>query len=119
MVKRSVLALLAPPVAVCRYGCAGCCAAPIAVFWITGIVSLVYAFFGGPVATEGISLGTLALGAALWGIATVWAETVIKSVEEDENDPECETRKSTVCRMVPPHSDDRDPLDEVKKFQSR
>lgn len=119
MVKRRVLALLAPPVAVCRYGCASCCAAPIAVFWIAGIISLIYAFFGGPIASEGISLGTLALGAGLWGIAAVWAETVIKSVEEDANDPECETRNSTVCRMVRPRVDDSDPLDEVKKFQSR
>lgn len=117
--KRSVLALLAPPVAVCRYGCAGCCAAPIAVFWITGIVSLIYAFFGGPVAAQGVSLGTLALGAALWGIAAIWAETVIKSVEDDASDPECETRSSTVCRMVPPRVDESDPMEDVKKFQSR
>ena len=119
MVKRSILALLVPPIAVCRYGCAGCCAAPIAVFWIAGIISIIYAFFGGPVATEGISLGTLALGAALWGIASIWAETVIKSVEQDENDPECETRNSTVCRMVRPRADEHDPMEDVKKFQSR
>ncbi|MFO8024526.1 hypothetical protein [Thiohalophilus sp.] len=119
MVKRSILALLAPPVAVCRYGCAGCCAAPIAVFWIAGISSIVYAFFGGPLATEGISLGTLALGAALWGIASIWAETVIKSVEQDENDPECEVRGSTVCRMVRPRVDEHDPMEDVKKFHSR
>ncbi len=117
--KRSILALLTPPVAVCRYGCASCCAAPITVFWITGIVGIIYAFFGGPVATEGVSLGTLALGAALWGIAAIWAETVIKNVEQDENDPECVTRSSTVCRIVRPRTDDSDPLDEVKKFQSR
>ncbi|MFP3873882.1 MAG: hypothetical protein ACLFV1_05450 [Thiohalophilus sp.] len=117
--KRSAFALIAPPVAVCRYGCAGCCAAPITVFWIAGIISIIYAFFGGPLATEGISLGTLALGAALWGIAAIWAETVIKNVEEDANDPECETRTSTVCRMVRPRADDSDPMDEVKKFQSR
>lgn len=119
MVKRSILALLAPPVAVCRYGCAGCCAAPIAVFWIAGIISIIYAFFGGPVVSEGISLGTLALGAALWGIASIWAETVIKSVEQDESDPECETRSSTVCRMVRPRADEHDPMEDVKKFQSR
>ena len=30
--KRKLLAILAPPVAVCRYGCAACCEAPIGVF---------------------------------------------------------------------------------------
>lgn len=66
IVKRRLLALIAPPVAVCRYGCAGCCAAPIGVFWIAGMVSIVYAFFGGPAEVEGFSSGTFLLGAILW-----------------------------------------------------
>jgi len=118
MVKRSIMALLVPPIAVCRYGCAGCCAAPIGVFWIAGIISIIYAFFGGPAGVEGVSLGTLTLGATLWGIAAVWAENVIKGVEADEKDPKCEASASTVCRIVRPRSDESDPMDEVKKFQS-
>lgn len=118
MVKRSILALLVPPVAVCRYGCAGCCAAPIGVFWLAGIISIIYAFFGGPAQLQGVSMGTLTLGAVLWGIAAIWAENVIKGVEQDENDPKCDSRASSVCRIVKPRLDESDPLDEVKKFQS-
>jgi hypothetical protein len=115
-VKRSILALAVPPVAVCRYGCAGCCAAPIGVFWLAGIISIIYAFFGGPAGETGISLGTLALGLVLWVIATIWAENVIKGVAEDEKDTQCETKVSNVCRLVRPGIDDSDPMEEVKKF---
>ena len=114
--KRSVLGVVIPPLAVCRYGCAGCCAAPIGVFWLAGIISIVYAFFGGPTGSDGISLGTLALGVILWVIAIIWAENVIKGVTEDENDKKCETKASTVCRLVRPKLDDSDPMEEVKKF---
>ena len=111
--KRRILAIFAPPVAVCHYGCAGCCAAPIGVFWIAGIISIIYAFFGGPVPGESFSIGTFLLGAILWTIATVWAELTIKGVEDDE----CQTRASTLCRVVKPILDESDPMDEVKKFQ--
>jgi len=113
-VNRKVLAGLAPPVAVCRYGCAACCAAPIGVFWITGIVSLVYAFFGGPTGIVGINWGTLGLGLVLWGIAAVWSTNVIQGV--DEEDRNCQTGNSRLCTLVRPGPDDTDPLDEVKKF---
>lgn len=115
--KRSIQALFVPPVAVCRYGCAGCCAAPISVFWITGMLSIIYAFFGGPIGSEGVSFGTLALGATLWGIAAIWAENVIRGVEEDESSGDCNTKKSSVCRIVKPKLDESDPMEEVKKFQ--
>jgi hypothetical protein len=101
---------------VCRYGCAGCCAAPIGVFWLAGIISIIYAFFGGPTGVEGISLGTLALGVILWVIATIWAENVIKGVTADETDKKCEANASSVCRMVQPKLDDTDPMEEIKKF---
>lgn len=114
--KRSILALAVPPIAVCRYGCAGCCAAPIGVFWLAGIISIIYAFFGGPAGEAGLSLGTLALGLVLWAIATIWAENVIKGVAEDEQDKQCENKVSNVCRLVQPKIDDSDPMEEVKKF---
>lgn len=46
---KGLFTLFVPPVAVYRYGCAGYCAAPIGVFWIAGIASLVYSLEGGPV----------------------------------------------------------------------
>lgn len=115
--KRRVLALFAPPVAVCHFGCAGCCAAPIGVFWLAGLVSIIYSFFGGPAQVDGFSSGTFLLGMALWAIAIVWAELTIKGVEADEGDPKCEKKASPMCRIVKPKLDDSDPMDEVKKFQ--
>lgn len=111
--KRTLQAVVTPPIAVCRYGCAGCCAAPIGVFWIAGFTSIIYAFFGGPAELDGISWGTMALGLILWSIAAIWAENTIKGVEADE----CENKVSSVCRIVRPNIDESDPLDEVKKFQ--
>ena len=112
--KRRFLALIVPPVAVCKFGCAGCCAAPIGVFWIAGLVSLVYAFFGGPAEVEGFSSGTFFLGVILWGIATTWAELTINGIDADDH---CDQQNSSLCRIVKPKFDDRDPLDEINKFQ--
>lgn len=112
--KRRLLALIAPPVAVCQFGCAGCCAAPIGVFWITGMVSIVYAFFGGPAGVEGFSSGTFLLGLILWAIATTWTELTINGIEADD---QCDKNASSLCRMVKPSVDESDPMDEVKKFQ--
>ncbi|MDH5445789.1 MAG: hypothetical protein OEY52_09550 [Gammaproteobacteria bacterium] len=116
--KRKLMAITSPPLAVCQYGCAGCCAAPIGVFWITGIISIIYGFMGGPANIDGISWMTVLLGLGLWLIAAVWAENTIKGVEADEEDPRCQNNKtSNICRIVSPKLDDSDPLDEVKKFQ--
>ena len=114
MVKRSLLALITPPVAVCRYGCAGCCAAPIGVFWIAGMVSIVYAFFGGPAEVDGFSSGTFLLGIILWGIASTWAALTINGIAADK---QCDKEASSLCRVVKPTIDDSNPLDEIKKFQ--
>ena len=113
---RNLLAILVPPLAVCRYGCAGCCAAPIGVFWIAGIVGIIYGFFGGPAGLEQISWTTTLLGVGLWVIAVLWTFTVLRGIEEDEGDPKCQQKRSNVCRMVSPNEQTNDPLDEVKKF---
>lgn len=112
------MAALTPPLAVCRYGCAGCCAAPIGVFWITGIIGMIYGFMGGPANLEQISWTTVLLGLGLWVISAVWAENTIKGVEADQQDPNCKNKKAnSFCRIVKPRLDESDPLDEVKKFQ--
>ena len=116
--KRKLMATVTPPMAVCHYGCAGCCAAPIGVFWITGIISIIYGFMGGPANLAGVSWMTVLLGFVLWLIAAIWAENTIKSVEVDQEDPNCKTKKaSNLCRIVKPRLDEADPLDEIKKFQ--
>ena len=114
MPQRTTLSILIPPLAVCRYGCAGCCAAPIAVFWLAGIVSIVYGYFGGPAGLDTISWTTVLLGVVLWIIATVWAVMAIRGVKDDE----CKRKSSTVCRIVTPRDDDSNPLDDIKKFSN-
>jgi len=114
--KRNLLAVVVPPLAVCRYGCASCCAAPIGVFWLTGIVSIVYGYFGGPLGGAGVSWMTIGLGVALWIIAAVWAIDTIKGVTIDRADPNCQSKVSTLCRIVRPRLDEGDPFDQVKKF---
>lgn len=112
--QRTTLSILIPPLAVCRYGCAGCCAAPIGVFWLTGMISIVYGFIGGPADLETTSWTTVSLGIALWVIASVWAMMAIRGVKDDE----CQRKRSTVCRMVSPGPDEPDPMDHIKKFSN-
>ena len=112
--QRTTLSILVPPLAVCRYGCAGCCAAPIGVFWLAGIVSIIYGFVGGPASLNTVSWTTVSLGIVLWAIASVWARMAIRGVTDDE----CKHKRSTVCRMVSPGVDESNPLDDVKKFSN-
>lgn len=114
MQHRTALSILIPPLAVCRYGCAGCCAAPIGVFWLAGIVSIIYGYLGGPTGLDTVSWVTILLGVVLWAIATVWAIMAIRGVKDDE----CQRKRSTVCRMVTPREDEADPLDDIKKFSN-
>lgn len=109
--RQTLLTLLVPPLAACRYGCAGCCAAPIAVFWIAGMVALVYGVVGGPLGKFGVSWTTVTLGFALWAIASVWAEFVIRGADDDK----CGRRTSTLCSRILPNVHETDPLDEARK----
>lgn len=113
--NRVALAVTAPPLAVCRYGCAGCCAAPIAVFWIAGIVSLIYGYYGGPLNVAGISWYTMGLGVVLWAIAGVWATLTVRLVDEDK----CRKKSSPLCGRIAPGADEHDPMDEVRKAKAR
>ncbi len=109
--KRAGLTLVTPPFAACKFGCAGCCAAPIGVFWITGIVSIVYGIVGGPTNLMGPSWNTIALGLALWGIAAVWAAITIRSADDEK----CNGRNNRLCNKILPATDESDPFDEVRK----
>jgi len=109
--KRAFRTVLTPPVAVCRFGCAGCCAAPIAVFWITGMVSITYGMIGGPANLMGPSWNTMLLGVGLWCIASVWAAVAIRGADEAR----CVDKKSDLCRRILNTEDESDPFDEVRK----
>ncbi|HED18909.1 MAG TPA: hypothetical protein ENI74_05330 [Gammaproteobacteria bacterium] len=109
--KRAGLILATPPLAAYKFGCASCCAAPIGVFWITGIVSIVYGIVGGPTNLMGSSWNTIALGLVLWGIAAVWAAITTRSADEDR----CNRRKNRLRDEILPATDESDPFDEVRK----
>lgn len=108
--KQRLLTLLTPPLAACRYGCAGCCAAPIGVFWLTAIVSILYgAIWGGPV--EGTGWQTVLLGLVLWAMAVLWASLTIRGAKEDN----CAERTDSLCGKILPSLDETDPFEEVRK----
>ena len=115
MSKRIFYSLFIPPLAACRYGCAGCCAAPIGLFWFSGIVSIIYGVLGGPAQSATISWPTSILGIVLWVLASIWAITV---VIRDKSRPACSKKPSKVCRIVGSNELETDPMDEVNKFQN-
>jgi len=113
--KRRLLTYLIPPIAVCRYGCAGCCAAPIGVMWIAGIIGIIYGFLGGPASMATVSWTIVSLGAVLWIIAVIWTMTVIRGVDDDRANPKCQQKRSSVCNIVN-NDDDNDPMADINKL---
>jgi hypothetical protein len=109
--KSYLTSAVMPPVGACRYGCGTNCAAPVTVFWLFGVVSVVYGFFGGPTGAAGISWSTIGLGFAMWAIAAVWTMLTIQGVEEDR----CHGNWSTRDHHVEPDEAEKDPFDEIKK----
>jgi type VI protein secretion system component VasK len=109
---RKVLAMIIPPAAVARYGCASCTAAPIGVFWLTSLVGIGYSLMGGTLggwpASRWIIIG---LSITLWVIAAVWARLVIHGVNEDLD----ESRQGSLDRRVVPQPDEADPFKEIGK----
>ena len=102
--NRAALTLLAPTVAVCRFGCASCYAAPITVLWLASIVAIVFAFLGGPAGLAEPGWSALALGLALWGMASLWTAIVIRGSDEVR----CEKPDSAVCHTIKPGTDRSD-----------
>ena len=100
--KRTLLAVIAPPAAVARYGCVSCTAAPISVFWLSGLTSLAY----GVAQTLN---GAVALGLLLWLISAAWARLVIRGVESDVMQRE----DSTQAKLAIPRLDDPDPFTQL------
>ena len=85
-IKTYLTLALMPPVGACRYGCASGCAAPVTVFWLFGLVSLIFALFGGPTGAKGISWATMGIGFGMWVVSVLWALwTTRRSVEKLSN----------------------------------
>ncbi|MEE9422265.1 MAG: hypothetical protein V3V50_03825 [Gammaproteobacteria bacterium] len=114
--KRALLTLFTPPIAVCKFGCASFCAAPIAVFWLAGIGGIIYGLVGGPANLMGPSWNTVLLGFGLWGIATVWAAVAIRGADADNCAHQTRSRvcgKNTSTSVN--QNDETDPFDEIRK----
>jgi hypothetical protein len=110
--KYALMTLFLPPFAVCRYGCAGCCAAPIAVFWIAAVVALLFAPAGGLAGLTETSWEMVGLGLSLWIVATAWTAITTRGVGKDG----CTDGTTAFCRTIQPDSDEKtDPLEEMRK----
>ncbi len=109
-VRRSVVAILLPPLAMRGRGCAKVCAGPIAVFWLTGIVSIVYGIQGGPTGGDNISWLIVSLGVLLWLVAIAWALLVGSGVSEDAR----HGPNSTLDHQVNPERYESDPFNQLR-----
>lgn len=109
--KKTLTSIVIPPLGACRYGCGTACAAPISVFWLAGVVAIIYSLFGGPTGVAGIDIYTLALGIFMWLIASIWTLMTMSGVEEDR----CSGIFSPLNSKVAPKLDESDPLEEVRK----
>lgn len=101
--KRTVLALMVPPAAVIHYGRISRTAAPIGVFWLTGLACIGYGLAN--------ALGHLVAGGVLlWLIATIWARLAIQGAESDLLHRE----DSTQAHQVIPQLDELDPFSQFR-----
>ena len=109
--KRTLVALIAPPAAVVHHGSAGYTAAPIAVFWLTSLFSLVYGLSGGQLGNlEGSEWIIIGLGVLLWLIAAAWARLVVSGVDADiHHHPD-----SPLDHRVKPELDEEDPFNQLR-----
>ena len=109
--KRAALTLLAPTVAVCRFGCASCYAAPITVLWLAGIVAIVFGLLGSPAGLTQPGWSAVALGLVLWGTASLWTAIVIRGSDETR----CDKPDSPVCHTISSSTDQTDPREKIGK----
>ena len=109
--KSHVTTVLVPPLNACRYACSTSCAAPVTVFWLFGVISVVYGLLGGPTSEPGIGWATVALGLVMWAVAAVWTLLTMKGVEADR----CHDQWSPRDHQVAASPDEPDPLEEIKK----
>ena len=111
-INRNIIALLVPPAAVARYGHTTYTAAPIGVFWLASLVSLIDGLLDGKLGgVEGTQWVLVGLGIIMWAIAVVWTKLVIQGVDEDLS-PD---REGSLNRRVVPRADEADPFKELSK----
>ena len=109
--KRAALIVLAPTVAVCRFGCASCCAAPITVLWLAGIVAIILGFLPGSAELVAPSWGSVGLGLSLWGISALWTAVAVRGSDGSL----CDGPDSAVCNRVNSAQGDSKQFDEIHR----
>ena len=115
---RYLLGLLLPPVAICRYGCAGCCALPISVFWIGGITALTYFLFHAAPEHTWLHQGSLILGVAMIAISVVWTLLTLNRVIRDGCEQSESKNKKFCGGTTTRYSEyEEDPLEEVQRLK--
>jgi hypothetical protein len=85
-VRKYLTSALLPPLGAIRYGCGANCAAPVTVFWLFGLVSVVFGFFGGPTGVDGVSWATIGLGLAMWAISVGWTLLTMRAAGVEKVD---------------------------------
>jgi hypothetical protein len=113
--NRIILSLVAPPLAVCRYGCARRCAAPIGAFWLAGITGLVYGGLGGPLNSNSVAWWVVGIGVLLWGVAATWALLTVQGIDDNRVSV---TGSGRICQALAGSGsrlDESNPLEEVER----
>ncbi len=116
---KTLLTIIFPPYAVCRFGCINSCALPVLGLWVGGLSLLAYYFVAGQeTANDVIRLGSLLGGLGLIGISVVWAQTAINRFRQGD----CSGgKRGVLCQTIPPatqSSEEKDPLEEVERARN-
>ena len=113
---RHILGVAIPPIAICRYGCAGCCALPITIFWVGGVAALIYFFFYAQPEHSWLYNGSLLLGLGMIALSIVWTEmTITRVIRTGCNKPKS-TKKSFCGGLAGGIEEEEiDPLEEVRR----
>lgn len=116
---RHILGVAVPPIAICRYGCAGCCALPITIFWIGGVAALIYFFFFAQPEHNWLYTGSLLLGIGMIVLSIVWTEMTITRVIRDGCDKPSRSDKQLCGGTLSSDIEDEiDPLEEAHRARN-
>ena len=94
----------------CRYGCGTNCAAPVTVFWLFGVVSVIYGLLGGRPENP-VSAGTPSVWDLRCGYRRRMDDADHPGVEADR----CHGMWSPRDHHVAADEAEADPFDEIKK----
>jgi hypothetical protein len=77
------------------------------------MVGIIFGSLGGPVGSTGPSWGTVAVGLALWGIASLWTAIAIRG----SGSGQCDKPDSPVCDTINSVTDASNSVNEIHKVR--